>query len=68
MDELDGFTETITIGDDECRYDPRRSVALVPCSNCSNEEEADVVRLESGRGTVYGFLCTRCGMFNQPCD
>lgn len=68
MYDLDKFTETIMIGDDECRFDPENNVALVPCSHCSNEEEVDVVSLESGRGTVYGFMCTQCGTFNQPCE
>lgn len=68
MEELDRFSERITIGDEECPYDPEREVALVLCENCSNQEEVEVVSLESGRGTVYGFLCTRCGHFNQPCE
>ena len=68
MQNLDGFTQRIMIGDDECPFDPERNVALAPCSNCSNEEEVDVVSLESSRGTVYGFMCSRCGTFNQPCE
>lgn len=68
MQDLDGFTQSITIGDDECPYDPERKVALVYCGNCSNQEEVEVVSLESGTGTVYGFMCTQCGHFNQPCE
>ncbi|BBD06823.1 hypothetical protein [Desulfovibrio ferrophilus] len=68
MHDLDQFTETITICDEECPYDPKRKIALVMCENCSNQEEVDVVSVENGKGTVYGFMCSQCGHFNQPCE
>lgn len=67
MTDLDRFTETIEIAGEECRFDPESQTALIYCEKCSNQEEVDVV-LESGQGVVYGFMCTQCGHFNQPCE
>lgn len=68
MDELNRYSETILICGEECPYDPERKVALVRCENCSNQEEVDVVAVENGKGVVYGFMCSQCGHFNQPCE
>ncbi len=66
MIELDGYTGSIEIAGMECRYDPERSMALIYCENCGNQEEVEVFH-QGEQCLIYGFMCSQCGHFNQPC-
>jgi len=59
------FTDTITIGGEDCDYDPVAKMARIYCCHCGQPNDVEV-ELENGEPVYMGFTCDKCMQFNEP--